>query len=53
MVQAGLMPKPIELFGKRRAWDIRELDRAIDELPRADHPAQINGSVDPYDDVHA
>jgi predicted DNA-binding transcriptional regulator AlpA len=33
MVQDGLMPPPKSLGDKRKAWDIRELDEAIDRLP--------------------
>jgi predicted DNA-binding transcriptional regulator AlpA len=33
MVEDGRMPRPRMLGGKRRAWDIRELDAAIDRLP--------------------
>jgi predicted DNA-binding transcriptional regulator AlpA len=33
MVERGLMPRPRILFGRRRAWDIRELDIATDALP--------------------
>jgi predicted DNA-binding transcriptional regulator AlpA len=33
MVNLGLMPKPRMLVGKRRAWDVRDLDAAIDALP--------------------
>jgi predicted DNA-binding transcriptional regulator AlpA len=53
MVQAGLMPQPRQLGSKRIAWDIRDLDRAVDELPQANHSSQIVSAIDPYDDVHA
>jgi predicted DNA-binding transcriptional regulator AlpA len=33
MVRAGSMPKPKILVGRRRAWDVSELDIAIDLLP--------------------
>jgi len=33
MVRAGCMPKPKRLGGRRIAWDVRELDLAIDLLP--------------------
>ena len=33
MVDLGLMPKPRILVGKRKAWDVRDLDAAIDALP--------------------
>jgi predicted DNA-binding transcriptional regulator AlpA len=32
MVELGLMPKPRILVGSRKAWDMRELDAAIDAL---------------------
>lgn len=28
------MPRPRLLIGRRRAWDVRDLDTAIDQLPR-------------------
>ncbi len=34
MVKDGRMPKPRLLTDRRRAWDVRELDAAIDNLPR-------------------
>lgn len=34
MVRDGRMPKPRMLGSKRLAWDVRELDAAIDVLPR-------------------
>lgn len=33
MVELGLMPRP-RLAGRRRIWDMRELDAAFDQLPR-------------------
>lgn len=35
MVWEGVMPQPRHLTGNRTAWDIRELDRAIDALPHS------------------
>ena len=32
MVKEGLMPKPKRLRRRRRAWDLRELDAAVDNL---------------------
>lgn len=52
LVCQGLMPRPKQI-GKRRLWDIRELDEAIDELPQADRSDQIGKARDPFDDVHA
>ena len=35
MAEKGLMPKPRILPGyRRKAWDVRELDIAVDALPR-------------------
>lgn len=39
MVAEGQMPAPRWLVGRRRAWDVRELDAAVDRLPRADSDA--------------
>jgi hypothetical protein len=36
MVAAGIMPKPKLLTGSRKAWDVRQLDLAIDGLPSED-----------------
>ncbi|WP_315701434.1 MULTISPECIES: hypothetical protein [unclassified Bradyrhizobium] len=33
MVRTGTMPRPKLLGGRRKAWDVRELDTAIDLLP--------------------
>ena len=33
MVDLGQMPRP-RLAGRRRIWDVRELDAAFDQLPR-------------------
>jgi predicted DNA-binding transcriptional regulator AlpA len=33
MVKDGRMPRPRLLGGKRRAWDVRALDAAVDALP--------------------
>ncbi len=35
MVDAAVMPQPKLLGGRRRAWDVRSLDAAIDQLPLA------------------
>ena len=39
MVADGRMPAPRWLGGRRYAWDVRELDAAIDRLPHADSDA--------------
>ena len=49
MVDDGRMPRPRLLGGKRRAWDIRALDLAIDRLPIDGDDAGIDetwGDVD-------
>jgi hypothetical protein len=33
MVEKGIMPKARILVGKRKAWDLREVDVAMDALP--------------------
>jgi hypothetical protein len=33
MVKEGRMPRPRVLSDKRRAWDVRELDLAVEALP--------------------
>jgi predicted DNA-binding transcriptional regulator AlpA len=39
MVESGKMPKPKCPFGRLRDWDVREIDTAVDRLPRADPDA--------------
>jgi predicted DNA-binding transcriptional regulator AlpA len=50
MVQDGSMPKPKRLGGRRKAWDVRALDAAIDELPNANND---NNDNDTWDNVDA
>jgi predicted DNA-binding transcriptional regulator AlpA len=50
MVQDGSMPKPKRLNGRRKAWDVRALDAAIDNLPNADND---NNDNDTWDNVDA
>lgn len=33
MIDEGKMPPPKRLGDRRVAWDVRELDRAVDQLP--------------------
>lgn len=33
LVKVGLMPSPKKLGERRLAWDVRELDAAVDRLP--------------------
>lgn len=44
------MPKPKRLIGRRKAWDVRALDAAIDSLPNADND---NNDNDTWDNVDA
>jgi predicted DNA-binding transcriptional regulator AlpA len=48
MVEAKKMPKPKLLGGRRKAWDVRELDAAVDNLPAdtAEFPDKSWGDVD-------
>jgi predicted DNA-binding transcriptional regulator AlpA len=50
MVRDGSMPKPKRLIGRRKAWDIRALDAAIDNLPNADND---NNDNDTWDNIDA
>ena len=43
LVKDGRMPKPKHI-DRRRAWDVRALDQAIDNLPSDDEPNN------PFDD---
>jgi hypothetical protein len=33
MVKSGKMPQPRQLTAKRMAWDVRELDVSVNQLP--------------------
>lgn len=46
MIEGKLMPLP-KMVGKRKLWDVRELDRAVDELPSDDDPI-----VNSWDKLH-
>lgn len=49
MIEDGRMPHPKILGRKRRAWDIRELDAAVDRLPVQADDAEADetwGNVD-------
>jgi predicted DNA-binding transcriptional regulator AlpA len=41
MVRDGRMPRPKRIGEHRRAWDVRELDAAIDQLPSDGDRASI------------
>ena len=49
MVKDGRMPKPKVLSGRRIAWVVGDLDRAIDSLPVVGG----NGTDDTWDDSNA
>ena len=51
MVRNGRMPSPKRVIGRRRAWDVRELDAAIDRLPTDEDVAP--GSDETWSDVDA
>jgi predicted DNA-binding transcriptional regulator AlpA len=44
MVKDGRMPRPKKLGPRRIAWDIRELDAAIDKLPSNGDPSAADGT---------
>ncbi|NJL08785.1 MAG: hypothetical protein HC900_11415 [Methylacidiphilales bacterium] len=50
MVQEGRMPRPRRLSDRRKAWDVRSLDAAIDALP-VDGEAPI--ADDTWNDIDA
>jgi predicted DNA-binding transcriptional regulator AlpA len=51
MIDDGFMPKPVHLGQRRVAWDVRELDSAVDALPR-DNAAKISAEHG-WSDVNA
>jgi hypothetical protein len=50
LVRQGMMPRP-KAIGTRRLWDLRELDKAIDELPEAGTSVQDEKSHSEWDAV--
>jgi predicted DNA-binding transcriptional regulator AlpA len=52
MVRNGSMPKPKRLSGRRKAWDVRGLDAAIDNLPDAANDNNNNDNTS-WDDFRA
>jgi predicted DNA-binding transcriptional regulator AlpA len=48
MVRDGRMPRPKRLAGRRRAWDVRALDAAVDDLDDCN-----NDNDDTWDNVDA
>ena len=49
MVKDGRMPRPKRLGGRRKAWDVRTLDAAVDRLSDADN----DNDNDIWDDLDA
>ena len=53
MIADGLMPSPRRLTERRLAWDVRQLDTAIDRLP-IDGDADTDATDDhSWDDIDA
>jgi predicted DNA-binding transcriptional regulator AlpA len=50
MVRDGRMPRPRLLGERRRAWDVRALDDAVDQLPLVGEDSSIDES---WSDVDA
>jgi predicted DNA-binding transcriptional regulator AlpA len=48
MVKDGTMPRPRRLRGRRKAWDVRALDAAVDDLA-VDNNDNDNDSWDNID----
>lgn len=42
MVAANVMPRPRLVKGRRKAWDVRELDAAIDNIPHDSEAASAD-----------
>jgi predicted DNA-binding transcriptional regulator AlpA len=51
LIAEGKMPRPKRLTGRRKAWDVRALDAAVDNLRNADN--DNNDNDDSWDDVDA
>ncbi len=49
MVKDGRMPKPKRLSGRRKAWDVRALDIAVDNLPAENN----DNDNETWDDIDA
>jgi predicted DNA-binding transcriptional regulator AlpA len=47
MVRDGRMPRPKRLAGRRKGWDVRALDAAVDDLD------DYNNDNDTWDNVDA
>ena len=46
MVRDGRMPRPKRLGGRRKAWDVRALDDAVDDLEDCDNDNDTWDNVD-------
>jgi predicted DNA-binding transcriptional regulator AlpA len=46
MVRDGAMPKPRRLSSRRKAWDVRALDAAVDNLPVEDNDNDSWDNID-------
>jgi predicted DNA-binding transcriptional regulator AlpA len=51
MVKDGTMPKPRRLSGRRKAWDVRALDAAVDDLAVANN--DNDNDDDSWDNIDA
>jgi predicted DNA-binding transcriptional regulator AlpA len=51
MVQDGRMPRAKRPGGRRRSWDVRELDAAVDQLPNDEDHAPTSDET--WKDVDA
>lgn len=51
MIEAGQLPRPKRLSERRLAWDVRELDQAIDLLPHEGEAAASDDET--WSDVDA
>lgn len=49
MIEAGQLPRPKRLSERRLAWDVRELDQAIDLLPHEGEATSADTSWDDFD----
>jgi predicted DNA-binding transcriptional regulator AlpA len=50
MVKDGTMPQPKIIHGRRLGWDVRELDAAIDRLPKVSEDSSDDTT---WDDINA
>jgi hypothetical protein len=52
MVSDGRMPRP-KVINSRRAWDVRQLDQAVDDLPIDGEQTNKQGDDSSWGDVDA